>query len=197
MGFRAAAHIKGYMHPWPPVGGGTLRIWKQFQSRVWQLLPTPGGFWGVPMAFLGEKMRFPDFGHHVPNFRSFFKQNEVKNRGFSRKISIFWPKIWAWRSKPENVKVIFDHFWRFLLTFYDYYYFFRVKNWVSQIFVDLAPKLLILQQNQGFFPFRRPLKSWSDFVPKSKILGRFLENRSQVWPYLGVPDYFLWFLLLS
>ena len=149
------------------------------------------------MAFLGEKMRFPNFRHHHPIFRSFFKPNESKNQAFSSKISSFWSKSWSWRSISKKFEVVFDPFWPFLLTFYGSYYFFRVKNWVSQIFVDLAQKLLILQHNRCIFSAGRPLKSWSDFVQKSQKKGGFLKNRSQVWPYLVVSGNFLWFLSLS
>ena len=105
------------------------------------------------MAFLGEKMRFPNFRHHHPIFRPKNPPKQVKNQAFSSKISSFWSKSWSWRSISKKFEVVFDPFWPFLLTFYGSYYFFKVKYWGSQILVDLAPKLLILQHNQGFLTF--------------------------------------------
>ncbi len=107
---------------------------KKIQNRVWPFLSAPGDFWGVPMAFLGEKMRFPNFRHHHPIFRSFFRPYDVKNEHFltpPQKLG----GVGVQKISKSSLIISVDP-WRLLGGVL---WHFCVKKWDSQIFVITTP----------------------------------------------------------
>ncbi len=114
-------------------------------------LTISGGSWllfMIPTTVLGQKTE-------IPRFSYFWHQNPSRKSVITVDFDTCTPppqmsKIPDLEVDFRKIEVRSDHIWRLLETFYDSYYFSRVKNWGSQIFVDLAHKLLILQHDRCF-----------------------------------------------